>query len=35
MYVYIYIAVKSVIGPSLGVFKVNNWAKFVFLTGHV
>ena len=23
--------VKSIIGPSLGVFKVNNWAKFVFL----
>ena len=22
--------VKSIIGPSLGVFKVNNWAKFVF-----
>ena len=22
-------AVKSIIGPSLGVFKVNNWAKFV------
>ena len=34
IYIYIYIymhAVKSIIGPSLGVFKVNNWAKFVFL----
>ena len=29
-YIYIY-AVKSVIGPRLAVFKVNNWAKFVFL----
>ena len=32
IYIYIYIyAVKSIIGPSLGVCKVNNWAKFVFL----
>ena len=30
VYIYIIIAVKSVIGPSLRVFKVNNWAKFVF-----
>ena len=32
LYVHIYIymyAVESITGPSLGVFKVNNWSKFV------
>ena len=30
IYIYIYMhAVESIIGPSLGVFKVNNRAKFV------
>ena len=30
-YIYIYMhAVESITGPSLGVFKVNNWSKFVF-----
>ena len=28
VYIYIY-AVESITGPSLAVFKVNNWAKFV------
>ena len=33
-YVCIYIyAVKSVIGPSLGVFKVNDWAKSKSIIG--
>ena len=32
MYVYIY-AVKSITWPSLGVFKVNNWAKSKSITG--
>ena len=34
IYIYIYIyAVKSVIGPSLAIFKVNNWAKSKSITG--
>ena len=34
MYICIYIyAVKSITGPSLGVFKVNNWAKSKSITG--
>ena len=33
IYIYIYMhAVESITGPSLGVFKVNNWSKFVFFT---
>ena len=29
LYIYIYMhAVESITGPSLAVFKVNNWAKF-------
>ena len=30
IYIYIYIAVELLTGPSLGVFKVINWSKFVF-----
>ena len=29
MHIHIY-AVEAVTGPSLGVFKVSNWSKFVF-----
>ena len=32
IYIYIYV-VKSITGPSLGVFKVNNWAKSTSRTG--
>ena len=33
-YIYIYIyAVKSIIGPSLAIFKVNNWAKSKSIIG--
>ena len=27
---YIYIAVELITGPRFGIFKVNNWATFVF-----
>ena len=34
IYIYLYIsAVKSVIRPSLAIFKVNNWAKSKSITG--
>ena len=32
VYIYIY-AVKSIIGPSLAIFKVNNWAKSKSIVG--
>ena len=32
IYIYIY-AVKSIIGPSLAIFKVNNWAKSKSIIG--
>ena len=33
-YIYMYVyAVKSIIGPSLAIFKVNNWAKSKSIIG--